>query len=94
MMEEEITHKSDTLSALINEDLSQLGLEELEERITTLKAEIERITAVLESKKGSRLDAEALFKTQRIKGNPLFAQEAVEFLVKAAYTSTTVNNLS
>ena len=63
MMEEEITPKSDTLSALINEDLSQLGLEELEERITTLKAEIERITAVLESKKGSREDAEALFKT-------------------------------
>ncbi|MEC7628779.1 MAG: DUF1192 domain-containing protein [Pseudomonadota bacterium] len=62
MMEEEITPKSDTLSALINEDLSQLGLEELEERITTLNEEIERITAVLESKKGSREDAEALFK--------------------------------
>ena len=62
MMEEEIAPKSDTLSAVINEDLSQLGLEELEERITTLKAEIERITAVLESKKGSRADAEALFK--------------------------------
>ena len=62
MMEEEIAPKSDTLSALINEDLSQLGLEELEERITTLKAEIVRITAVLESKKGSRADAEALFK--------------------------------
>ena len=62
MMEEEIAPKSDTLSALINEDLSQLGLEELEERITTLKAEIERITAVLESKKGSLADAEALFK--------------------------------
>ena len=62
MMEEEIAPKSDTLSALINEDLSQLGLEELEERITTLKAEIDRITAVLESKKGSRADAEALFK--------------------------------
>lgn len=61
-MEEEITIKSDTLSALINEDLSQLGLEELEERITALKVEIERITAVLESKKGSRADAEALFK--------------------------------
>ena len=62
MMEEEITPKSDTLSALINEDLSQLGLEELEERITTLNEEIERITAVLESKKGSRADAEALVK--------------------------------
>ena len=62
MMEEEIAIKSDTLSALINEDLSQLGLEELEERITALKAEIDRISAVLESKKGSRADAEALFK--------------------------------
>ena len=62
MMEEEITPKSDTLSALINEDLSQLGLEELEERITLLNKEIERITAVLESKKCSREDAEALFK--------------------------------
>ena len=62
MMEEEITPKSDTLSALIKEDLSQLGLEELEERITALMAEIDRITAVLESKKGSRADAEALFK--------------------------------
>ena len=62
MMEEEITPKSDTLSALINEDLSQLGLEELQERITTLNEEIERITAVLESKKSSREDAEALFK--------------------------------
>ena len=62
MMEAEIAPKSDTLSALINEDLSQLGLEELEGRITTLKAEIERITAVLESKKSSRADAETLFK--------------------------------
>ena len=62
MMEDEITPKSDTLSALIIEDLSKLGLEELEERITTLKAEIERITAVLESKESSRADAEALFK--------------------------------
>ena len=62
MMEEEIAPKSDTLSALINEDLSQLGLEELEERIATLMAEIERITAVLESKKGSRADAETIFK--------------------------------
>ena len=47
MMEEEITPKSDTLSALINEDLSQLGLEELEERITALKAEIDRILSLI-----------------------------------------------
>ncbi|MAA76671.1 MAG: hypothetical protein CML73_01375 [Rhodobiaceae bacterium] len=61
-MEEEIVPKSDTLSALVTEDLELLGLKELEERISVLKTEIERVKAVLESKKGSRLDAEALFK--------------------------------
>lgn len=61
-MEEEIARKSDTLSALVTEDLELLGLEELEERISVLKTEIERVKAVLESKKGSRADAEALFK--------------------------------
>ena len=61
-MEEEIVRKSDTLSALVTEDLELLGLEELEERISVLKTEIERVKAVLESKKGFRADAEALFK--------------------------------
>ncbi|NCG10966.1 MAG: DUF1192 family protein [Alphaproteobacteria bacterium] len=61
-MEEEIVPKSDTLSALVTEDLGLLGLEELEERISVIKTEIERVKAVLESKKGSRADAEALFK--------------------------------
>lgn len=61
-MEEEIVPKSDTLSALVTEDLELLGLEELEERISVIKTEIERVKAILESKKGSRADAEALFK--------------------------------
>tara|TARA_A100001011_G_scaffold357059_1_gene401601 strand:+ start:224 stop:412 length:189 start_codon:yes stop_codon:yes gene_type:complete len=61
-MEEKIVPKSDTLSALVTEDLELLGLEELEERISVIKTEIERVKAVLESKKGSRADAEALFK--------------------------------
>lgn len=61
-MEEEIVRKSDTLSTLVTEDLELLGLEELEERISVIKTEIERVKAVLESKKGSRADAEALFK--------------------------------
>ena len=61
-MEEEIVPKSDTLSALVTEDLELLGLEELEERISVIKTEIERVKAVLESKKGSRADVEALFK--------------------------------
>ena len=61
-MEEKIVPKSDTLSALVTEDLELLGLEELEERISVIKTEIDRVKAVLESKKGSRADAEALFK--------------------------------
>ena len=61
-MEEEIVPKSDILSALVTEDLELLGLEELEERISVIKTEIERVKAVLESKKGSRANAEALFK--------------------------------
>ena len=61
-MEEKIVPKSYTLSALVTEDLELLGLEELEERISVIKTEIERVKAVLESKKGSRADAEALFK--------------------------------
>ena len=61
-MEEEIVPKRDTLSALVTEDLELLGLEELVERISVIKTEIERVKAVLESKKGSRADAEALFK--------------------------------
>ena len=61
-MEEEIVPKSDTLSALVTEDLELLGFEELEERISVIKTEIERVKAVLESKKDSRADAEALFK--------------------------------
>ena len=61
-MEEKIVPKSDTLSALVTEDLELLVLEELEERISVIKTEIERVKAVLESKKGSRADAEALFK--------------------------------
>lgn len=61
-MEEEIVRKSDTLSTLVTEDLELLGLEELEERISVLKTEIERVKAVLKSKKGSRAEAEALFK--------------------------------
>ena len=61
-MEEKIVPKSYTLSALVAEDLELLGLEELEERISVIKTEIERVKAVLESKKGSRADAEALFK--------------------------------
>ena len=50
------------LQALAREDLSLLGIEELNERITALEAEIARIRAQLEKKQGTRTAAEALFK--------------------------------
>ncbi len=63
MMEEEITApKGSVLEQLQKEDLSLQGVEELTARIGLLKAEISRAEAMLESKKGSRSDAEALFK--------------------------------
>jgi len=42
--------------------LTLQGLEELEERVILLQREIARAQAMHESKKGSRSDAEALFK--------------------------------
>ena len=62
-MEEEISAaKGSALAELQKEDLSLQGVEELSDRIVLLQAEIARIEAILESKKGSRSDAEALFK--------------------------------
>ena len=62
-MEEEISApKSSVLEQLVKQDLSLQGVEELTARIGLLKEEIGRVEAMLESKKGSRNDAEALFK--------------------------------
>ncbi len=62
-MEEEITApKGSVLAQLVREDLSDMGLEELAARIELLQGEIARTEAMRESKKGSRSDAEALFK--------------------------------
>lgn len=54
--------RGEALQALAREDLSLLGIEELNERITALEAEIARIRAQLEKKQGTRTAAEALFK--------------------------------
>lgn len=63
MMEEEITApKGSALAQLVQEDLSDMGLEELAARIELLQDEIVRTQKMRESKKGSRTDAEALFK--------------------------------
>ena len=62
-MEEEISApKGSVLEQLAQQDLSLQGVEELTARIGLLKEEIGRVEAMLESKKGSRNDAEALFK--------------------------------
>jgi uncharacterized small protein (DUF1192 family) len=54
--------RNEALAALAREDLSLLGIEELNERIMSLQAEIERIRAQIERKKGSLSAAEALFR--------------------------------
>lgn len=62
-MEEEITAPKDSaLADLQKQDLSLQGVDELSARIVLLEAEIARARAMLESKQGSRDDAEALFK--------------------------------
>lgn len=62
-MEEEISApKGSVLEQLTQQDLSLQGVEELTALIGLLKEEIGRAEAMLESKKGSRNDAEALFK--------------------------------
>ena len=61
MEEENPAPKGSALEALLKEDLSLLGMEELGARIEILQDEIARTQGMLESKKGSRSDAEALF---------------------------------
>ena len=63
MMEEEIrTSLGSALRDLVTEDLALMSLDELSLRVEALQAEIERALAMIESKKGSHSDAEALFK--------------------------------
>ncbi len=48
---------------VVGSDLSDSSVEELEERITLLKAEIERVEAAIESKRRSRGEADSFFRT-------------------------------
>ena len=62
-MEEEIrTSLGSALGDLVAEDLALMSLDYLSLRVEVLQAEIERALAMIESKKGSHSDAEALFK--------------------------------
>lgn len=56
--------KKDTpVSAVEKEDLSTISVEELEERIERLSAEIDRTKAEVANKQSSRNAAEAFFKS-------------------------------
>ncbi len=48
---------------VIGEDLSSISVEELEERITTLEAEISRLREEIVSKRSSLASAESFFKS-------------------------------
>jgi uncharacterized small protein (DUF1192 family) len=49
------------LTEAVREDLELFGVVELEERIETLRAEIDRVEAQLERKRAGRAAADALF---------------------------------
>lgn len=51
-----------TVAHEIGQDLSLLSVGELDERISLLKAEIERLTADRQKKEASRSAADAIFK--------------------------------
>ena len=53
---------ADPLAGLIKQDLDPLSIEELNERIATLKAEIARVEAHIERVNRDRTAAEELFK--------------------------------
>ena len=53
---------ADPLAGLIKQDLDPLSIEELDERIATLKAEIARVEAHIERVNRDRSAAEELFK--------------------------------
>jgi uncharacterized small protein (DUF1192 family) len=61
MEEENTAPKGSALEALMKEDLSLQGVDELDTRIAVLQEEIARAKTMLQSKKGHRSDAEALF---------------------------------
>ena len=62
-MEEETPNLAKSpLGDLLTEDLSPMGLDELSARIDALEIEIERCRVIIENKKSSQRDAEAIFR--------------------------------
>ena len=61
-MEDDFEKKIQPLDQLIKEDLDQLSIEELEERINLLSIEVDRCSNKIRSKNSSKASAESLFK--------------------------------
>ncbi len=63
MDEEALNEKPDlTLSYLVKQDLYEMSVGDLEERINALKAEIKRCETALSDRGSSRSEADKLFK--------------------------------
>ncbi len=62
MLDEDEATRPKQRDIAIGADLSKLSVEELEERIAALKAEITRIEADLAAKRSSRAAADSVFK--------------------------------
>ena len=60
---DEVRPKPTSAGLALGADLSGLSIEELEQRITALQAEIERVTAELARKRAHEAAASALFKS-------------------------------
>ena len=61
-MEDEVIKKQSIFSDLKNQDLNKLSINELQERILSLKEEIDRAEEKIEIKKLSKSNAESIFK--------------------------------
>ena len=61
-MEDEAIKKQSIISDLKNQDLNKLSINELQERILSLKEEINRSEEKIEIKKLSKSNAESIFK--------------------------------
>ena len=61
-MEDEFIKKQSIIIDLKNQDLNKLSINELQERILSLKEEIDRSEEKIEIKKLSKSNAESIFK--------------------------------
>lgn len=62
MDEEDAGPKIPLLAQLQAEDLDRMPMDELEDRLTRLKAEVDRVEKVIEAKRSTRSQAENIFK--------------------------------